>query len=663
MPEEKPHPFDDSDSPVESDHEKQKIERLRRAMYSRALESNITEKPRRELEEGRSEIGEDWKHGEGSPFTGTIAAPKKMQFMRVAVRWMVYVGIAFFIGASAFMGYYFFLGGGSSPASPGNIDISVSGPLQVQSGAGTKLQIAIVNRNRTSLELADLVVTFPKGTRSVNDLESYLPSLRESLGTIPAGGRKQGTVGAVFSGKEGDRATIKVELEYRLEGSSAVFVASTDYQIVFSSSPITLAIEGNSETTSGQPVEFTITVASNADAAVKDVLLAATFPFGFTLTQSDPKIGANNLWALGDFSPGQKKTVTLRGTLLGESGDERVFRFSSGTRTSKEKTTIEAVMAEYAHHLTVSNPFLGLSIVLNKETGLGGAVVGPGETVNVAVAWQNNLTTPINDAVIVAQLSGITIDGTTVRSNDGFYRSSDKVVLWDKTTTNGALATLAPGAKGTVNFSFTMPAGDALEGIRDPKLTINVQAAGRRVAETNVPETLQSTVSETIRLASNLELIAQGLYYTNPLSSSGPMPPKAGEETTYGIVLSVTNTTNKVQGGVVKASLPPYVRWTGIFAPANADISFNQNDGTLTWRVGDIEPGTGTTVNVKQLGINIALTPSTSQIGQQPALVRFISLTGVDDATGESVTKTANDITTNIFGDPGFSPSNATVVK
>lgn len=654
------------ESPVETDHEKEKIERLRRAMYSRALEPNIKEKPRHELEEEPSAVGEDWKRPEAGPFTGMIAAPRQLHLARLLMRWLVYTGVAFFLGASGFMGYYFFLGSGSVPASPGNIDISVSGPLQVQSGTPTKLQIAVVNRNRVALEFADLIIKFPNGTRSVNDNVTNLPELRESLGTVAPGGRKQGTIGAVFAGQEGDRATVKVELEYRLQDSSSIFVASTDYQIVYSSSPISLSIEGNSETTSGQPIEFTAFLASNAEAVVKDVLLNVDFPFGFTLTESDPQPlkASGNLWSLGDLAPGQRKGVRIRGSMLGESGDERVFRFTAGTRESEEKTSVDAVLADYAHHVTVSNPFLGLAITTNKESGSGGAIVGPGETINVAIEWKNNLSTPINDAVIVAQLSGVEIDGTTVRSNDGFYRSTDRVVLWDKTTTNGALAALAPGAKGTVNFSFSMPSGEVLKGLRDPKVTISVQAAGRRIAEQDVPETLQSTASQTIRLASDLQLTAQGLYHSNPLSSSGPMPPKAGEETTYGIVLSITNTTNRIKNGVVKAALPPYVRWTGVFAPIGSDISFNQNDGTFTWRVGDIEPGTGTeNVQLRQMGINVAITPSTSQIGSQPILVRSITLTGTDEATGDSVTRTANDVTTNIFGDPDFSPANATVVK
>ena len=76
--------------------------------------------------------------------------------------------------------------------------------------------------------------------------------------------------------------------------------------------------------------------------------------------------------------------------------------------------------------------------------------------------------------------------------------------------------------------------------MRDPKLTITVKAAGKRISETNVPETLQATAVQSVRAASDLQLIAQGLYYSNPFGSTGPMPPKANSETTYAIGFSLT---------------------------------------------------------------------------------------------------------------------------
>ena len=663
MPEGKPTPFDGIEPPKKVDHEQEKIERLRRAMYSRSLSPNIKDKPRRELDQVSPSIGEDWQRPEPSLSQSTVA-PWTIGLARASLKWLIIASIAFFIGAVAFFGYYFFLGAGSTPVSPGNIDISISGPLQIQSGEPTELQIAVVNRNRVALELADLVITYPNGTRSPTDLATNLKDQRISLGTIEPGGRRQGTVSAIFSGKEGDRAGIKVELEYRLQNASSIFVASSDYQVRFASSPITLTIEGNSETIAGQPVQFIATLFSNATAPVKDVLLSASFPFGFTLSFADPAVKqGSNLWALGDINPGQKKVVTIRGVVNGETGDERVFRFTVGTRKTTSDTAIAAVMADYAHHLTVSNPFLGLTILLNKDVGEEGAVVGPGETVSVSIAYENHLATTITDAIIVAQLSGVAIDGSSVRSNDGFYRSSDNVVLWDKTT-DPSLANLPAGARDSVSFTFQMPSSEQLVDVRDPKLTISVKAAGKRIAESNVPETLQATAVQTVRLASDLQLIAQGLYYSNPFGSSGPMPPKAGTETTYAIVFSLTNTTNEIQNAVVKAVLPSYVRWTGIHSPSSEDITFNQNDGTVIWKVGTIGANVGVAGNVpKQAAIAIGFTPSTSQIGQQPPLVRSVTLTGKEAATGKSVSRTAGDVTTNIVGDQGFLPSNATVVK
>jgi hypothetical protein len=155
------------------------------------------------------------------------------------------------------------------------------------------------------------------------------------------------------------------------------------------------------------------------------------------------------------------------------------------------------------------------------------------------------------------------------------------------------------------------------------------------------------------------------------------MPPKAGTETTYALVFTVTNTTNKISNAKVTASLPSYVRWIGSHAPAAEDLSFDQASGTFTWNVGDVAPGVGIgDTPPKQLAVAIGFTPSTSQIGQQPALVKNVTLSGIDSATGATVTRNATpDVTTNLATvskssqdalvgtDPGFSPANATVVK
>jgi hypothetical protein len=661
--------------PDASDHEKERIERLRRAMYSRELEGKIGERPRHELDLTREVAPEDWqRHEEEAP--KSVVAPRMMGIMRHALWWLLMASIVFFVGAILFFAYYFTLGGGSFSASPNNIDIAISGPPQIAGGEVTKLQIVITNRNKVSLELADLVITYPQGTRSPTDFTTDFPSQRISLGSIEPGGTRQGTVSPVFAGSSGEHESVKVELEYRLAGSNSIFVASSQYDLTLGSSPITLSIDGNSQTVSGQPVEFTVTAASNANAPIKDVLVHVDYPFGFTFTSSDPKAIADNLWSLGDLSPGDRKSLTLRGTLSGQSGDNRVFHVTAGTRANASATSITTPLAAQTFPLSISEPFLGLAVSINQKTG-GDAVAAPGDAVTVNVTYQNNLATDITDAIIVARLSGLEIDGTSVHTTDGFFRSTDDTVLWDKNTTGGALSTLAPGDKGTVSFSFQMPSSDALKNITNPHLTISINAAGKRLAESGVPQNLQSAAQQTVRLATDLQMNAQALYYANPFGSSGPMPPKANSETTYALVFTITNSTNKLTDAKVTATLPSYVRWIGSYAPSTEKLTFDQQTGVFTWNIGEIAPGVGLGGSApRQIAIAVGLTPSTSQIGQQPVLVQHVTLTGIDVATGASITRTtAPDVSTNlaqlsessgqaIVGtDPGFSPANASVVR
>lgn len=676
-----------------SDYEQEKIERLRRAMYSRKLSEDLGERPRRAMSPDRELVGNDWVAPErGAP--SSVVAPRVLSYTRGVLWWLLVSSVVFFLGAVAFFGYYFVLGGGSLAASPSNIDIAVSGPTQIAGGEATKLQIVITNRNRVPLQLAELVIKYPPGTRSpvLSEDSSQLQSCsgaattaagnlslseqRICLGTIDAGATKQGTVSAIFAGTQGEHESVGVELEYRIQGSNSVFVASSDYDLLFGSSPLSVSVEGNTQTISGQPVQLSITVSSNATERVRDALLHVDLPFGFKLTTADPKQSSDGLWELGDIGPGGQKVVTLRGVLSGQSGDQRTFRVDAGTRTSATSTAISTLLASNAFSMEVAQPFLGLSVLVN-QSSTSSVIVSPGENVNVAVTYQNNLGVDITDAVIVARLSGIQIDGTTVRSSDGFFRSTDDTVLWDKNTTAGVLSRLSPGQQGAVSFSFQMPTSESLKSIKNPRLDISVNAAGKRLSETGVPQNLQSVTQQTIRLASDLQINAQGLYYASPIGSSGPIPPKANTETTYALVFTVTNTTNTVSNAVVTAVLPSYVRWVGSYAPAAENLTFDQTSGTFTWKVGDIAPGVGLNgVPPKQIAIAIGFTPSTSQIGQQPILVREITLKGTDAATGAIVTRTTSpDVTTNLAivskssqeaivgSDPGFSPANATVVK
>ncbi|MCR4325351.1 MAG: hypothetical protein NUV59_00910 [Patescibacteria group bacterium] len=665
--------------PENSEHDQEKVERLRRAMYSRALSDKLGARSRRDLDSGEAVVPDDFRNPEPGA-APAVVAPRAIGVARVVLWWLLGIAVVFFIGAGGFFAYYFTFGGGSPNASSSNIDITVAGPPQVESGSVTEFLISVTNRNPVTLQLADLILTYPPGTRSAVDYTTNVPSDRVSLGVINPGETRQGKVPIVLSGIAGTHADVKVELEYRIPGSNAIFVASSAYNITFGTSPISISVEGNKETIAGQPVQFDVSVSSNASAPVADVLMSAGYPFGFTQTSAEPRSATPGLWELGTFAPGQKKNITIRGTLAGEEGDERVFRFIAGTRASSSANAITTPLSQSAFTMTVSKPFLGLAVSVNGASDRR-IVVSPGEAVTVAISWQNNLPLAISNAAIIARLTGIVIDGSTVKSADGFYRSADGVVIWDKTT-NKSFASIAANARGTVSFSFTMPSSEDLRGILNPQLDISINAAGNRLSETGVPQNMQATTDQKIAIASDVQAQAQGLYYSNPFGSSGPIPAKAGVETTYAIVFTVTNTTNKITGAALAAVFPPYVRWVGIYSPDTEDIYFDgkryaggqvlappagdpcQGVMGMCWSLGDIEPGAGLNgTQPRQAVIAIGFTPSSSQIGQKPPLLQDMEFSGTDDATDASIKKSISDVTTNIVGDPGFSAANAEVVK
>jgi hypothetical protein len=106
---------------IAQDHEKEKIERLRRAMYSRSLSPQMKDKPRRDLGESPSLVGEDFVRPEPQ-LAGFAVAPSTIGVARTIMSWFLVGSVTFGIGAVGFFAYYFFLGAGSAPVSPGNID-------------------------------------------------------------------------------------------------------------------------------------------------------------------------------------------------------------------------------------------------------------------------------------------------------------------------------------------------------------------------------------------------------------------------------------------------------------------------------------------------------------------------------------------------------------
>lgn len=605
----------------------------------------------------------DWPNLDEERLHGTTVAPRSITITRSAMWWVLGAAVIFFLAAASTFVYYFTVGPGGSHVAPRNIDITVRGPLTTPGGEPVEMQITVINRNRTALELADLVLTYPPGTRSPSDFSTDLPRQRIPLGNIEAGGQRQGEVSAVFVGEEGEKARVKIELEYRLKNSNAIFVTDAEYAVTFASSALALLVDANEEAISGQRMSLVATVSSNADVVIRDAVLEISYPFGFTPIDTLPKAASrDSFWELGDIHPGDEVKIRVDGTLEGQENDERVFTFTLGTRGNKDIQHVEVPLASVPHRTVLARPFIGLSVAVNSDEGTKPVAAVVSQTVNVSIPWKNNLGSSLSDLVIVAQLSGLVINEQQVRAEDGFYRSSDRTFIWDKTTTRGDFSGIAPGESGIVMFSFDMPPEEETLSLRDAALEITVNAAARR-SQTGVPETLQASVSRAVHLGTTVHSLSNSFYSSNPFGSVGPIPPKVNEETTFAVVWTVVNTTNVIKNGEMEGILPANVRWLGVFSPRNEQVEFSSSDGTVTWRLGNIDAGVGVAGREpRQIAFALGLTPSATQIGSVAPLVVNQTFSGTDEFTAKEVFGSIANVTTEL-DDPDFIPGNASVVQ
>jgi hypothetical protein len=149
-------------------------------------------------------------------------------------------------------------------------------------------------------------------------------------------------------------------------------------------------------------------------------------------------------------------------------------------------------------------------------------------------------------------------------------------------------------------------------------------------------------------------LSAKSLHYIGPFQNSGPIPPKAEQETTYTITWTVTNPLNNLSGARASVVLPPYIKWLGAVSPDRENVSYDSGTGVVIWNIGNISAGAGTISSAREVSFQVSLLPSVNQIGTAVGLTGEAQLIARDNFTLTNVSDSFPMVTTNLSSDPYF---------
>lgn len=632
-----------------------RVEELKTKLFSKNYEMKIEHRDNFTHPDRRS-VPESWAdEGNRYPFVGKF-------FTKTSVFRKFFVfSVVFFLLAVAYASYTFFVGGNT--VSNDNIEISILGNSFTAGGEDLTLTVGVINRNSSPLDLVDLVVEYPRSSSGVLSEENE--RMRESLGTIPAGGLRNENVKLILYGEQGSVRPIKISLEYRVEGSNAIFIKEKIHEVSINSTPINLTLEAPTSLSPNQEISLNIKATLNSPRMAPNILVKIDYPVGFQFSSSNPTPSlGNNIWSLGDLAPGAERNILVQGRMLDVSdGEEKTFRVWSGLQSESDKSMIEVVFNSLGHTVVISKPFIEAKLYVNglyqNEYSADSKSRITGE-----IHWANNMDTKINDVVIRAKLSGNAANRKSIQPQLGFYNSADDVIIWDKNTVS-AFKEVNPGDKGVVTFSFSPLSLFSGSGgiLTEPLANINVSIFGNQELSGFSTKELQNSESKVIRIISDAGLATKLLHYSGAFGNTGPIPPKVGQETTYTVVWSLSNTANSISKAQVKTTIPSWVRFGSIIIPSSEDVTYNSVSREIVWDIGTISRGAGLTGSPKEVSFQIGFAPSLSQVNTVPILVNETVLTGYDDFAKVDVRVVKLPLTSDLLNDPSFPDFGERVVE
>jgi len=632
-----------------------KIEELKKDLYAREFPSSA-EPSRSHLSPDLVDVNTKWQPPTPPPF---VPPPPPKVTSGSFFRKILTFSLIFFLFSAAIAVFIFIRG--FNIVSGDRVAIAFLGPTAIGASEELTFDIVIENKNQIALESAELFIDFPDGTKQVTDITQDLLHQKESVITIPAQTDIRRTVRAILFGEQNAKKEIVVALEYGIKNSNGRFRKEQTYSVTINSAPLTLTVPHPQEVISNQEVEFEAIVTSNSTKPLSSLLVDIDYPFGFSFKSADPQpTYANSVWLIPNLAPGEQKKIKVRGKIEGEEGDERVFRLSVGTQSVKDEKVIATKYIGATESMMVKKSPLAVVVYIDTTTTKE-YVTTLGSVITGRVEITNNLPQRLLNGKIQVKFSGAIFEPQSPKTEQGFYRSTDKTIVWDRTNLN-QLTELSPGETVSAGFTFSTIAPTA-GAIKNGTMQFTAIGSGERITESQMRETINVSVDRIIKTRTSIGIVPRIVYSIGPFRNTGPIPPQAEAKTTYTVVWTLTNSANDVVGAEVRARLPNYVTWLNQVSPTNEKITWNPDQNEVVWRVGDIPAGTGIHKPAREAAFQIEFAPSTSQLGSQPLLVGNIIMKGTDGFTNAELSTSPQQLDTTLSTDPRFTTRDGIVTK
>lgn len=521
------------------------------------------------------------------------------------------LGLAFFMLGASF--FFFFW----RPSLAGQIDLSFSfGNERIRSGDEILITIGYKNKSKKSLGDAILGVHLPPGfiiDREKTSENIFSSNSTFNLGKIDAGGAGQVEIyGTVFA-EPGKDEKVTALLSYLPEDkkSREQKIGAAIYRPVVS----VLSAEVFVASTSfpGRDLPVNVILRNNGTKMLDNISI--TPPVG-------QKFADESMIKKISISAGESKTIA--GVI---KSPDKPGEYAAQFSVNITANNIVIKQADLEKKIAIFYPEMKSGLKLTKTV----AFADGGDALTVRVYWNNSSAHNLkNIRLRISPTPGVVDLKASARANNMAIDSNDLII--DKKTRT-ALADGSPG--NSDEFETTLILLPFFKTNNLTQLEIKIGAEAELEDVPGQKFVVESSEAVRLPLATQLRWQIKPVYYTSDGDQlgRGPLPPTVDETTKYWILVEISNGVNAIANNAFKLILGDGVEFTGKQSVTiGPELKYDKTINSVTWNY-NLAPAFG------DIGLyfEVAVKPTSAQVGKKITLVKSAGYSAKDDAVGKAL--------------------------
>jgi len=522
------------------------------------------------------------------------------------------------------------------------LKLEILGPSEAPIAQEFEYTVKYKNNGNIRLEDPRLIFEFPEHA-ILNEGESRRKEMgSDELGDIYPGEEKTFKFKCRLLGTENEVKTAKATLTYRPKNLKAEYVSETTFSTTIKAVSLTFDFDLPSKVEKEREFKFYLNYFSSLDYPLTNLGIKIEYPSGFEFSGSTPRAIGKTEWKIPLLNKAEGGRIEIKGKLLGDVEDQRIFKASIGVWSSEEEFVL---LKEIIKGVEIAKPGL---FIFQQINGKDEYTANAGDLLHYEIFFRNIGEDPFADMFIIVKLDGAAYDFSSIKSDVGQFQSGDNSIVWDWRTIP-RLKYLGKGEEGKVEFWINLKQQWDSSG-----------QPGRNLILRDKIQISQAEEEFETKINSRLVISQKGLFQDEVFGNTGPIPPRVGQSTTYTIYWQVRNYYNDLKNVKVKATLPQNVTLTGkIFPESEASkFSFDSISREIVWTVADgqgLPAGTGVNSTPPSIYFQVSLIPSISQRGLLAQIISQARIRGEDQFTDTIVESVAPAVDSSIPEDSAFS--------